>query len=123
MSSNRIANAALIVITLNLLAWTLLSTYWGGTGLGGEIADGQYLIRRQPNAPGTPVSPEFWMFTLIYSTLTFGISFLGISVIFWLRQPHYARGWVHHGAVLASLVWLLGILAKAIPRYLAWHAA
>src|SRR6187549_520388 len=111
-----LARVVMVLVLLNWIGWILLSTFWGGTALGGEIAHGEYLIRRQPNGPGVSVSPVFWFFTLCYSTITFGTSFLIVSLAIYFDDPAYARGWIHYGAVVASVLWLAIIIIAAVPR-------
>ena len=109
-------------IVVNWLVWGAICVALGGTALLGEIENGEYLIRRHPNSALVPVGPEFWIFSLVYSFLTFAASIPALALLHMFHRPHWDRGTLDAVGVAFGLLWFLALLWQAIPRGLAWAA-
>ena len=116
----RIAAAAIL---LNWVAWTVYCAAIGGDALGSEITADGYFIRRNPASPLYPVSRPFWLFSLVYSFITFGVSIPALALLFVFHRPSWDRGILGAVAILASAAWLLTLTPRFVQGLTAWLAA
>jgi hypothetical protein len=114
---------AVILIVANWLFWGFYCIAIGGEALTGEISGGQYLIRRHPNSVPTPVSPAFWLFSLVYTFLTVSGSVLALVLLYVFYRPRWDRGLLDIVAVGLAVVWVLMVSLRAVPRFIEWAAA
>ena len=121
--ASRSVRVAVILIAINWLAWAAYCVAIGGDALGVEIAVDGYFIRRHPNSPLFPVSRSFWLFSLCYSFLTFGLSIPVVAFLYVFHRPAWDRGAFHAVAMLASLAWLLILAPRFVRGLIAWAAA
>jgi hypothetical protein len=108
---------------INWLAWGAYCVAIGGDALGVEITGGEYFIRRHPNSPLFPVSRSFWLFSLCYSFITFGLSIPVLALLHVFHRPSWDRGTFDFIVILASLAWLLVLAPRFVRGFLAWAAA
>jgi hypothetical protein len=111
------------LIGANWLAWTFYCVAIGGEALNGDIIGGQYFIRRNPSSTSIPVSPEFWLFSLVYTSLTVGGSVLALVLLIVFHRPRWDRGLLDKILIAFATLWLLIISLQAGPRFIAWAAA
>jgi len=121
--ASKAVRVAIALIAANWLLWTSYCVAIGGSALGGEISGGQYLIRRHPGATPTSVTAGFWLFSLIYTFLTVSGSVLAIVLLHVFHRPAWDRGTLDKVGVGLALAWVLIMLSKAVPRFMAWAAA
>jgi hypothetical protein len=110
-------------LVINWMLCGAITIYSGGNALCGEISDGQYLIcRHYMSSAAIPVSREFWIFSLLYTSLTISLTFLILALLMVFSRPRWDRGVIDVVAVSFSILWLLAIARKAIPRFYEWVA-
>lgn len=103
------------LIAANWFAFTSFSFAIGGTALLGQATESQYLVRLNPGASASSVSPSVWLFSLIYTALTVGLTPLLLVVASVLGRPKRSRTLLEWAAIGGSLVILVIVTAQAAP--------
>src|SRR5262245_41171417 len=111
------------LIVANWLAWGLYCFGIGGEALHGDIIGRQYFIRSNPSSVPIPVSPDFLLFSLVYSFLTVSGSVLALVLLYVFSRPRVYRGFLDFFAICLAAVWFLMVSLQAAPRFIAWAAA
>jgi len=111
------------LILVNWLAWLSYCAAIGGEALQGDIIGDQYFIRRNSSSVAIPVSPEFWLFSLVYTFLTVGGSVLAFALLLVFHRPRWDRGVLDIVAIGLAAGWFLIISLQAASRFIAWASA
>src|SRR5262245_36729330 len=107
------------LILVNWLAWGLYCIAIGGEALQGDIIGGQYINRRNPSSVPIPVSPDFWLFSLVYTFLTVSGSVLALVLLLVFHRPRWDRGILDIVAIGFAAIWVLMVAVQAAPRFIA----
>ncbi len=109
-------------MAVNWFAFSSFSFAIGGTALLGEVTESEYLVRLNPGASAIAVSSSVWLFSLIYTALTVGLTPLLLAGTTVVGGPSRSRPLLAWGAIGASLLILVLVVAQAAGMLPMWSA-
>jgi len=107
--------------------WMIYGTFVifsGGSALCGEVSGGEFLICRHAMTRGSvAVTEGFWLFSLIYGSITIGLTPFVLATMFTFSVPRWAGRGFGYLSIAVALVLMYVIMVQAMPRFGAWIAA